>query len=97
MLGQIVAKQRLAVDVVKTALLGAGIRNRSVCVTADSWSDAQGRRENYSVFVGSPLGVNEEPFYVTGGTIVEAVRKMVDSIKGRGNDAKPGNPEVAPF
>lgn len=98
MLVQIVEKQRRAVDVVKTALLGSGLGLRSVCVTADSWADQYGRRENFAVFVQS--GGNDEPFYVTGKTIVEAVKNMIASIKGRINEngANPGNQsEKAPF
>lgn len=98
MLVQIVEKQRRAVDVVKTALLGSGLGSRSVCVTTDSWADQYGRRENFAVFVQS--GGNDEPFYVTGKTIVEAVKNMIASIKGRINEngANPGNQsEKAPF
>lgn len=98
MLVQLVDKQRRAVSVVKTALLGSGLGFRPVCVTADSWVDQYGRRENFAVFVQS--GDNEEPFYVTGGTLVEAVKNMIASIKGRINEngANPGNQsEKAPF
>lgn len=96
MLVQIVEKQRRATDVIKTALLSVGICGRSVCVTADSWADQYGRRENYAVFVQS--GGNDEPFYVTGKTIVEAVRNMINAIKGRMNDAgKSDQAEPAPF
>jgi hypothetical protein len=96
MLTQIVDKQRRAVNTVKTALLGAGITGRSVCVTADSWLGEYGRHENYAVFVQS--GGNDEPFYVTGKTIVEAVKNMIDSIKGRGNGTKTDDQsEIAPF
>ena len=44
--------------------------------------DQHGRRENFAVFIQS--GENDEPFYVTGNTITEAVKNMLDSIKGRG-------------
>jgi hypothetical protein len=93
----ILDKQRRAVSVVKTALLGAGISGRSVCVTVNNWSyDHGGDGLQAAVFVSSPNG--EEPQYVTGKTIVEAVKKTIDSIKGRANAAKSGNqPEVAPF
>ena len=96
MLVQIVDKQRRAASVVKTALLGVGIRGRSVCVQADSWLDQYGRHENYAVFVSLPNG--DEPFYETGKTIVEAVKNMINSIKGKGSGAKPGDEsEIAPF
>jgi hypothetical protein len=98
MLVALVDKQRRAVSVVKAALLNHGLGLRPVCVTVDSWMDQYGRRENYAVFVQS--GGNDEPFYVTGKTIVEAVRNMLISLKGRINDngAKPDNQsEEAPF
>lgn len=97
MLVQLVDKQRRGVSVVKTALLSVGISGRSVCVQVSSWIDNYGRREDYSVFVSAPDGADVEPFYVTGKTIVEAVKNMIDSIKGRASDAKTGIPEVAPF
>ncbi len=97
MLVKIVDKQRQAVSVVKTALLSVGISGRSVCVQVSSWIDSYGRREDYSVFVSAPDGADVEPFYVTGKTIVEAVKNMIDSIKGKKNDAKTEISEVAPF
>lgn len=98
MLVQLVDKQRRAVGVVKTALLGIGITGRSVCVHADSWSFPHGDDERYSVFVSAPSGADVEPYYVTGQTIVEAVRKMIASIKGRANSAKTDDQsEEAPF
>ncbi len=97
MLVQFVDKQRRAVSVVKAALLSVGISGRSVCVQVSSWIDNYGRREDYSVFVSAPIGTDVEPFYVTGTTIVEAVKNMIDSIKGRVNDAKSDVAEVAPF
>lgn len=96
MLVPIVDKQRRAVSVVKTALLGVGIRGRSICVQVSSWVNQYGNREDYMVFVSAPDGANVEPFYVTGKTIVEAVKNMIDSIKGRA-DAKTEGPEIAPF
>lgn len=95
MLVELLSKQRRAASVIKTALLGSGLGVRPVCVTADSWMDHYGRRENYAVFVQA--GGNDEPFYVTGETIVEAVKNMIDSIKGRTNDAHPVINEKAPF
>jgi len=98
MLVRLVDKQRRAVGVVKTALLGVGISGRSVCVTADSWAYPHGNGEQYSVFVSAPIGANIEPFYVTGKTIVEAVKNMIDSIKGKANAAKSDDQsKVAPF
>lgn len=99
---QIVDKQRRAVSVVKTALLGVGVSGRSVCVMANSWLDNYGRREEYAVFVSSPN--DQEPFYEQGLTLVEAVGKMIASIKGRANGTNPGSQinsenqtELAPF
>jgi hypothetical protein len=97
MLIQIVDKQRRGVSVVKTALLGVGINGRSICVQADSWAYPHGNVDRYSVFVSAPDGANIEPYYATGKTIVEAVRKTIDSIKGRMNDAETGISAAAPF
>jgi hypothetical protein len=97
MLVQLVEKQRRAVSVVKTALLGIGITGRSVCVQADSWSRPDGDDNRYSVFVLAPIGVDIEPYYETGETIVEAVRKMLDSIKGKANSAQADDQSEAPF
>jgi hypothetical protein len=94
---QVVDKQRRGVRVVKTALLSIGITDRSVCVQADSWAFPHGDNEQYSVFVSAPNGANEEPFYETGKTITEAVKKALDSIKGRAGGAKREVSEVAPF
>ena len=86
MLVKLVDKQRRAVSVVKTALLGAGITGCSVCISAYNWSHSVGiNQENFAVFVSAPDGENIEPAYETGTSIVEAVRKMVDSIKGGKN------------
>lgn len=76
MLTQLVIKQRRAVSVVKTALLGVGVRGRAVCVTADSY----GEYKNYAVFISSGVG---EPFYETGRTIAEAVSNTLKAIKGK--------------
>ena len=97
MLIQGVDKQRRAVDVVKTALLSVGISGRAVCVQVSSWINQYGRREDYSVFVSAPDGENVEPFYETGQTLVEAVKKTINSIKGRASDAKTEVSEVASF
>jgi len=97
MLVQIVDKQRRAVSVVKTALLSVGISGRSVCVQSDSWMDEYGRRENYAVFVSAPRGSNIEPYYETGTTIVEVVRKVIDSIRGKNGTNPDNQSELAPF
>jgi hypothetical protein len=97
MLVQIVVKQRHAVNVVKTALLSVGIAGRAVCVQVDSLRDQYVEGENYSVFVSAPNGANIEPFYVTGKTLVEAVKNMLCSIKVGKNSATTEVPEVAPF
>lgn len=96
MLVQSVDKQKLAIDIVKTALLAVGIRERPICVQVSSWLSVYGKRVDYSVFVSAEEGKNEEPFYETGNTLVEAVRKAIASIKGK-TSAKTEVSEVAPF
>jgi len=97
MLVQIVDKQRRAVSVVKTALLSVGISGRSVCVQSDSWLDEYGRRENYAVFVSAPRGSNIEPYYETGEKLVEVVRNVINSIRGKNSAKSDVNIEIAPF
>jgi len=97
MLAQRVNKQRRAVSVVKTALISGGISGRSVCVQFDSWMDEYGRRENYAVFVSAPAGSNIEPYYETGEKLVEVVRKVIDSIRGKNSAKSDDQSEVAPF
>jgi hypothetical protein len=97
MLVRSVDKQRRGVSVVKTALLGVGISGRSICVQVSSWVNQYGNREDYMVFVSAPDGANVEPFYETGQTLVEAVKKTLNSIKGRVSGAKTEVSEVAPF
>lgn len=98
MLVQAIDKQRRAVSVVETALLSVGITGRAVCVqVADSRPDQYGTGESYSVFVSAPTGANIEPFYVTGKTLVEAVKNMVCSIKIGKNGAKTEVSALAPF
>jgi hypothetical protein len=80
-------KQRRAASAVKTALLGVGISGRAICINSDSWSGNNGDYEKYAVFVSAPPGSSIEPLYETGKTLTEAVRKMIDSIKGRANAA----------
>lgn len=98
MLVEFFLKQRRAASVVTTALVGAGLSQRSICVTANSWADQYGHHENFAVFVQS--GGNDEPFYETGKTIVEAVKKVLAKLHGRIND-NGANPvdqtAVAPF
>lgn len=98
MLIQTVDKQRRAISVVKTALLSVGITGRAVCVQVDdSRPDPYDIAKNYSVFVSAPTGANIEPFYVTGKTLVEAVKNTVCSIKIRKNGAKTEVSTLAPF
>lgn len=99
MLVRLIDKQRRAADVIKTALVSAGMPNRSIAVNVDSWINQYGRHENYAVFVSAPVGSDIEPLYVTGNTLPEAVRNMIDSIKGKTkNGANPDDQsEEAPF
>lgn len=97
MLVQIVNKQRRAASVVKTALCSAGMTGRSVCVQSDSWLDEYGRRENYAVFISAPTGSDIEPYYETGEKLVEVVKKMIDSIKGKNSTKSDNYSEIAPF
>lgn len=100
MLAQLIDKQRRAVSVIRTALVSAGIRDRSVSAGFDSWTHPSGRVENYAVFISGPAEGDIEPYYETGKTIVEAVRKALATIKGRGNKngANPDDQsEEAPF
>ncbi len=97
MLVRIVDKQQLAIDIIKTALLAVGIRERPICVQVSSWLNEYGKRDDYTVFVLAEKGKNEEPLYETGKTLLEAVKKAIASIKGRASDAKTENPEIAPF
>jgi len=97
MLNQIINKQRRAASVVKTALLSAGISGRSVCVQSDSWLDTYGRRENYAVFISAPADTNIEPYYESGEKLVEVVRKMIDSIKGKNSAKSDDQSKIAPF
>jgi len=97
MLVQFVDKQRHAVNVVKTALLAAGITGRSIYVQVDCRRDHYKDETNYSVFVSAPAGANIEPFFITGTTLVEAVKNMVSSIKTGKNSVATEVPEIAPF
>lgn len=97
MLVQLVEKQRRAVGVVKTALIGSGLGLRSVCVTANSWAYLHGDDEQFSVFVSAPIGEDTEPFYVTGKTLAEAVKNMLDSIKGINGAGQTVQAKPAPF
>jgi hypothetical protein len=87
MLASLLDKQHRAASVVKTALLGVGITGRAICINADSWTRDSGDYEKYAVFVSPPPGTDTEPFYETGKTLTEAVRKTIDSIKGKANAA----------
>ncbi|MGJ0483519.1 MAG: hypothetical protein ACR65R_03160 [Methylomicrobium sp.] len=92
-------KQRRAVRVVKTALDNAGVHDRDVCAGCGSETPAD-CAENFAVFVSAPLGADIEPYYETGKTMTEAVRKILATIKGheKTNGAKTDDQsEVAPF
>lgn len=101
MLVEIVEKQRRAVSVVKTALLAAGINNRRVAAGFDSWTYQAGRVETCAVFVSAPDGTDIEPYYETGKSFVEAVRKLLAIIKKGQANKNGANPddqsEEAPF
>jgi hypothetical protein len=91
-------KQRRAASIIRAALLGVGISDRAICINSDSWSGNNGDYEKFAVFVSPPPGTDTEPFYETGKTITEAVRKTIASIKGRANAAKSDDQsEVATF
>jgi hypothetical protein len=98
MFATLLDKQRHAASAIRTALLGAGISDRAICINADSWSGNNGDYEKYGVFVSAPPGSNIEPLYETGKTLTEAVKKTIDSIKGRTNAAKSDDQsEIATF
>lgn len=97
MLVQIIDKHRHAVNVIKAALLSVGISGRAVCVLIDNPHDQNEAEKNYSVFVSAPTGANIEPFYVTGKTLVEAVKNMICSIKTGKNCIKTEASALAPF
>lgn len=90
MLFEVLDKQRRAVQVVKTALLGLGMRGRAVCVTADS----DGASRTYAVFISSGIG---EPFFETGGSIAEAVRNTLNALKGKHGAKSVDQTDLAPF
>jgi len=95
MLVQIVDKQRRGANVIKLALSNVGIKGRSICVNVASRKDSG---INVGVFVSAPEGADVEPFYVTGNTILEGVKNMLDAIKGRAeNGAITNEFEIAPF
>ena len=97
MLVQKVNKHRQAASVVKTALVSAGFTSRSVCVQSDSWLDKNGHHVNYAVFVSAPIGSNIEPYYETGEKLVEVVRNVLDSIRGKDGARSNNQSEIAPF
>ena len=97
MLVQKVNKHRQAASVVKTALVSAGFYGRSVCIQSDSWLDKCGHHVNYAVFVSAPIGSNIEPYYETGEKLVEVVRSVIDSIRGKNSAKSDVNIEIAPF
>jgi hypothetical protein len=100
MLVNLLEKQRRAISVVRTALNGAGLHDRFVSADYESYSCSSNGIEKFAVFVSAPPGADIEPYYETGKTLTEAVRKILFTIKGHENKngAKPDNQsEVAPF
>jgi len=84
MLNQIVNKQRRATSVIRTVLANAGMVNRSICIDVKHWSyqnECKEPQQNVSVFVSAPDGVDSTPYYQTGSTLIEAVRKLRIVIK----------------
>lgn len=95
MLVKIVDKQRHGVSVIKLALSNVGIKGRSICVNVASRKDND---VNVGVFVSAPEGANIEPFYVTGNTIAEGVKNMLNAIKSKTeNGAITNQFEITPF
>jgi hypothetical protein len=92
-------KQRRAVSVVRTALNSVGVHDRAVCAGCDSGEPPSDSAENFAVFVSAPPGADIEPYYETGKTMTEAVRKILATIKGHEkNGAKTDDQsEAAPF
>ncbi|WP_236994154.1 hypothetical protein [Candidatus Methylomicrobium oryzae] len=94
-------KQRSAVNVVRTALDSQGIHGRDVCASWASRVLSAECAENFAVFVSAPPGADIEPYYETGKTLTEAVRKVLAAVKGQrkknGVEATDESPEAAPF
>jgi hypothetical protein len=99
-LANLLEKQRRAVSVVRTALDGIGVHDRAVCAGGDSEAPSSEDVENFAVFVSAPPGADIEPYYETGTTLTEAVRKILATLKGHAmkNGAKTDDQsEAAPF
>jgi hypothetical protein len=99
-LADLLKKKQHAVNVVKTALDKAGARDRAVCAGGGNETPLSACGENFAVFVSAPSGADIEPYYETGKTLAEAVRKVLAAIKGieRNNGTKAdAKSEPAPF
>jgi hypothetical protein len=94
-------KQRRAVSVVRTALDSQGIQGRDVCAGCASRAPPPEGTENFAVFVSAPPGVDSEPYYETGKTLAEAVRKILATVKAHqkknGVKAMGDRSDAAPF
>ncbi len=103
MLVQLVNKQRQAARVVETALINAGIARHSVCVSSNNkqWLGepeiTPTNNQEYAIFIYSPSGSNTEPYFETGKSLVEVVRRTIDSIRGKNSAKSNEKLEVAPF
>jgi hypothetical protein len=99
-LANLLEKRRRAVSVVRTALDSVGVHDRAVCVGCDSEVSPSDCAEYFAVFVSAPPGADVEPYYETGKSIPEAVRKILATIKGheKKNGANADDQsEAAPF
>jgi hypothetical protein len=94
-------KQRRAVSVVRVALESQGIQGRDVCAACANRAPPSECAESFAVFVSAPFGADSEPYYETGKTLTEAVRKILAALKGhrKENAVKTtgDSPEAAPF
>jgi hypothetical protein len=94
-------KQRRAVNVIRTALDSRGWYDRDVSACCASRALLSDCAENFAVFVSAPPGADAEPYYETGRTITEAVRKILAAVKGYpsddGSKTTDDKPEAAPF
>ena len=93
-------KQRRAINVIKSALLGAGLGDRgiSVVVHQETVASVNADYPTVAVFVSGPQGQEIEPFFETGATVVAAVKAMRHTIKAHNNNAtRIVHTDVAPF
>jgi len=103
MLNKIVNKHRQAASVIKTALINAGKAKHFICVSSNNkqWfgepETTPANNQEYAIFICSSSGNNTEPYYETGGNLVEVVRTMIDAIKGKNSAKSDNQSEVAPF